>query len=78
MATQLNLDDTVVVLIKQSVCKGPEGSVEAEEGVLSIVLRMRSFHITCVFLSVVGKHFRDVGLRDLLLESVAVVHLMVS
>ena len=33
---------------------------------------MGSFHITCVFLSVMGKRFRDGGLRDLLLESTLV------
>ena len=38
----------------------------------SIVLRMGSFHITCVFLSVMGKCFKDGGLRDLLLESTLV------
>ena len=38
----------------------------------SIVLIMGSFHITCVFLSAMGKRCRDGGLRDLLLESTLV------
>ena len=33
---------------------------------------MGSFHVTCVFLSVMGKRFKDGGLTDLLLESTLV------
>ena len=38
----------------------------------NVVLRMGSFHITCVFLAVLGKRFGDSGLADLLLESTLV------
>ena len=35
----------------------------------SIVLMMGNFHIICNLLSVIGKMFRDAGLRDLAVES---------
>ena len=30
---------------------------------------MRPFHICCNFLGILGEHFGDVGLRDLLIEN---------
>ena len=72
MATQLNLDDTVVVLDQAIYAKALEVVWKQKEEFKSIMLRMGSFHITCVFLSVMGKRFRDGGLRDLLLESTLV------
>ena len=72
MATQLNLDDTVVVLDQAIYAKALEVVWKQKEKFNSIVLRMGSFHITCVFLSVMGKRFKDGGLRDLLLESTLV------
>ena len=69
MATQLCLDDTVVVLDQAIYAKALEVVWKKKEEFRSIVLRMGSFHITCVFLSVIGKRFGDSGLRDLLLES---------
>jgi hypothetical protein len=35
----------------------------------SIVLMMGNFHIICNLLSIIGKMFRDAGLRDLAVES---------
>ena len=35
----------------------------------SVVLRMGSFHFSCVFLTIIGKRFAGSGLRDLLVES---------
>ena len=72
MATQLGLNDTVVVLDQTIYAKALEVVWKKKEEFTSIVLRMGSFHITCVFLSVIGKCFRDGGLRDLLLESTLV------
>jgi len=72
MATQLGLDDTVVVLDQAIYAKAIEVVWKQKEEFKSIVLRMGSFHIMCVFLSVIGKRFRDSGLRDLLLESALV------
>ena len=72
MATQLNLDDTVVVLDQAIYAKALEVVWKQKEEFKSIVVRMGSFHITCVFLSVMGKRFRDGGLRDPLLESTLV------
>ena len=69
MATQLGLDDTVVVLDQAIYAKAVEVVWKHTEEFKAIVLRMGSFHITCVLLSVIGKRFRDGGLRDLLLVS---------
>jgi len=40
-----------------------------QEEFQSVALRIGSFHIACVLMSVIGKRFGDSGLRDLLIES---------
>lgn len=72
MATQLGLTDTVVVLDQAIYAKALEVMWKHTEEFASVVLRMGSFHIACVFLTVIGKRFGDGGLRDLLLESTLV------
>ena len=37
------------------------------------MLRMGVFHTACTLLSIIGKHFQDAGLRDLCVESGAIV-----
>ena len=69
MAIQMGLDDTVVVLDQAIYAKALEVIWKQKEEFRSIVLRMGSFHIACVFLSVLGKRFGESGLRDLLIES---------
>lgn len=69
MAAKLEQTDTVVVLDQAIYAKAVEVVWKKREDFSSIVLRMGSFHITCVFLSIIGKRFGDSGLGDLLLES---------
>ena len=66
MATQLGLDDIVLVLDQAIYAKALEVVWKQKEESESIALRMESFHITSVFLSIMGKRFRESGLRDLL------------
>ena len=72
MATKLGLTDIVVVLDQAIYAKALEVVWKKQQEFSSVVLRMGSFHITCVFLSVIGKRFGDSGLGDLLLESTLV------
>ena len=72
MATQLGLTDTVVVLDQAIYAKALEVVWRHTEEFTSVVLRMGSFHIACVFLSVIGKRFGDGEWRALLLESTLV------
>lgn len=72
METQLGLDDTVVALDQAIYAKALEVVWKHKKEFKTIVLRMGSFHVTCVFLSVIGKRLKDNGLRDLLLESALV------
>ena len=65
METQLGLDDTVVALDQAIYAKAVEVVWKHKEEFKTIVLRMGSFHVTCVFLSVIGKRLRDNGLRDI-------------
>lgn len=65
METQLGLDDTVVALDQAIYAKALEVVWKHKEEFKTIVLRMGSFHVTCVFLSVIGKRLKDNGLRDL-------------
>lgn len=69
MAMQLGLADTVVVLDQAIYAKALEVVWKQKEQFESVVLRMGSFHIACVFLAVIGKRFGESGLRDLLIES---------
>ena len=69
MAVQLGLADTVVVLDQAIYAKALDVVWKQPEEFKSVVLRMGSFHIACVFLAVIGKRFGDSGLRDLLIES---------
>ena len=63
---------TLVVLNQATYAKALEIMWNQEEEFKSIVLRMGSFHATCILLSVTGKCFRDGGLRDLLVGSTLV------
>lgn len=65
METQLGLDDTVVALDQAIYVKALEVVWKHKEEFKTIVLLMGSFHVTCVFLSVIGKRLRDNGLRDI-------------
>ncbi|KAK3733838.1 hypothetical protein QZH41_000404 [Actinostola sp. cb2023] len=69
MATQLGIDDTVVVMDQSIYAKALEAEWKQQEEFNSIVLRMGSFHVACVFLAVIGKRFGDDGLRYILHES---------
>lgn len=80
METQLGLDDTVVALDQAIYVKALEVVWKHKEEFKTIVLLMGSFHVTCVFLSVIGKRLRDNGLRDICSSSHrwTVVHSMAS
>ena len=69
MAEQIGLDDTVVVLDQAIYAKALEVVWKQQEEFQSVVLRMVSFHVACVLMSVIGKRFGESGLRDLLIES---------
>ena len=61
-----------MVLYQAIYAKALEVVWKQKEKFKNIVLIMRSFHITYVFLSAMGKRCSDGGLRDLLLESTLV------
>ena len=67
----LGLTETDIVLDQAIYAKAVEILMNPihEELNKFIVLRMGGFHITCIFLGVIGKRFGDGGLRDLIIES---------
>ena len=69
MTQKIEQTSTVIVLDQAIYAKALEILRRHQEEFSSVVLRMGSFHFTCVFLTVIGKRFAGSGLRDLLLES---------
>ena len=60
----LNLQSIVVVFDQALYAKATEIKWKQRAQFNDLVLRMDVFHTICTFLSVIGKRFKDAGLRD--------------
>lgn len=69
MADQLGQDDVIVVFDQAIYAKALEILWQNEQLFNRLVVRMGTFHITCAYLSAIGKRFGDAGLSDVLIES---------
>ena len=69
MADQLQQEDVIIVFDQAIYAKGLEILWKHTNEFQRVVLRMGAFHVSCVFLAVIGKRFGDAGLRDLMIES---------
>ena len=69
MADQLGQDDVIVVFDQAIYAKALEILWQNEQHFNRLVVRMGTFHITCAYLSTIGKRFGDAGLSDVLIES---------
>ena len=65
----LNLQEIVCVFDQAVYAKAAEIVWKHQDRFHTIILRMGAFHKTCMLLSIIGKWFRDAGLRDLAVES---------
>ena len=66
---RLNQKDIVVVLDQALYAKACEVAWKSRELYENIILRLGTFHTICNLLSILGKRFQDVGLRDICIES---------
>ena len=66
---RLNLQDIVVVMDQALYAKAAEIVWKHQDTYAAILLRLGTFHTICNLLSIIGKRFQDVGLRDLCIES---------
>lgn len=63
------LNFTLIVLDQAIYAKALDIVAHRQEEFAPVVLRLGAFHISCMFLAVIGKRFRDAGLMDILVES---------
>ena len=66
---QLLLETIVVVMDQAIFAKATEIVWKQKEKFSNVVLRMGSFHTICNALSIIGKRFRDAGLKDICIEA---------
>ncbi len=69
---QLNLKEVPIVMDQALFCKAAEITWKHTDEYKPISLQMGVFHTICCMISIIGKRFRDAGLRDLAVESGAV------
>ena len=65
----LQLKSIAVVLDQALYAKATEIVWKYPDMFKGLVLRMGAFHTVCTLLSIIGKRFQDVGLRDICIES---------
>ena len=65
----LSLNTVVVVMDQALYTKAAEIVWKRKEQFQNIVLRLGTFHTICNVLGIIGKRFKDAGLRDLCIES---------
>ncbi|KAG1676877.1 Selenocysteine lyase [Nymphon striatum] len=65
----LSLDKIAVIMDQTAYAKAAEVAWKHKLRFESLLLMMGNFHIICNMLSIIGKLFRDAGLRDLAVES---------
>ncbi|KAG1660989.1 putative ATP-dependent RNA helicase DDX46 [Nymphon striatum] len=65
----LSLDKIAVIMDQALYAKAAEVAWKHKLRFESLLLMMGNFHIICNMLSIIGKLFRDAGLRDLAVES---------
>ena len=65
----LQLKSIVVVLDQALYAKATEIVWKHPDIFKGIILRMGEFHTICTLLSILGKRFRDAGLKDIFIES---------
>ena len=66
---KVSLEKIAVVVDQALYAKATEVVWQQQQRFESIQLMMGNFHIICNMLSVIGKLFREAGLRDLAVES---------
>ena len=69
MGKKLCLDDIIIVMDQAIYAKAQEIVLQKNREFENVVLRMGAFHVITTFLAVLGKHFADAGLVDILIES---------
>ena len=69
MGDQLSQQDIIITFDLAIYAKAVEIIWKNSEEWSRIVPRLGAFHISCCFLAIIGKRFRDAGLTDLLIES---------
>ena len=67
--SSVGLGFTVVVMDQAIYAKAVDIIAQRPLEFESLIPRMGAFHISCVFLAIIGKRFRDAGLYDILVES---------
>ncbi len=66
---ELYLDSIICVFDQALYAKAAEIKWKYPERFGKIILRLGAFHTTCTLLAIIGKRFRDAGLRDLCIEA---------
>lgn len=62
--------DTIVVVMDQALCAiAAEITWRHREWFSNILLSMGTFHTICNVLAIIGKRFRDAGLKDICIEA---------
>ena len=69
MADQIGQHDVPVVFDQAIYAKAVEVICQRSEELSRVVKRLGAFHIACTLLAVIGKRFRDAGLKDIIIES---------
>ena len=64
----LNLKEIVVVMDQALYAKAAEIKWQHPNTYSSIILRLGTFHTICNLMSIIGKCFEDVGLKDLCID----------
>ena len=75
---QLQLESIVCVFDQAIYAKACEIKLKHRDKFQSIVLRMGTFHTICTLISIIGKRFKDAGLKDLLVETSVIAEGSVS
>ena len=65
----IGLDKVAVVMDQALYAKATEVAWKQQQRFEKVILMMGNFHVICNMLSIIGKLFRDAGLRDLAVES---------
>ncbi len=66
---ELKLKEIVCVFDQAIYCKAIEIKLKHMDQFNEVILRMGTFHVTCIFILIMGKIFQDAGLRDILTET---------
>ncbi|XP_041948124.1 uncharacterized protein LOC121709114 [Alosa sapidissima] len=66
---ELHLETIVVVMDQALYAKAAERTWKHREWFPNILLRMGTFHTICNALAIIGKRFRDAGLKDICIEA---------